>query len=113
MVIGVSTGFKKVLEVVGVGWRVEAQENKGLQILKLTLGFSHPVEFPLPPAVKAEVDAKTLKITLTSPDKELLGMTAAKVRAFRKPEPYKGKGVRYEGETIRRKVGKAGKAGGK
>jgi large subunit ribosomal protein L6 len=108
MIIGVSTGFTRVLEVVGVGWRVEAQENKGAQSLKLSLGFSHPVDFPLPPAVKAQVDPKTLKITLTSPDKELLGLTAAKVRAYRRPEPYKGKGIRYEGEVIRRKVGKAG-----
>ncbi|MDR1576826.1 MAG: 50S ribosomal protein L6 [Deltaproteobacteria bacterium] len=108
MVIGVATGFTKVLEVVGVGWRAEAQEAKGSQALKLTLGFSSPVEFPLPPTVKAQVDPKTFKITLTCPDKELLGLTAAKIRALRKPEPYKGKGVRYEGEKIRRKVGKAG-----
>ncbi|MDR1607758.1 MAG: 50S ribosomal protein L6 [Deltaproteobacteria bacterium] len=114
MVVGVSTGFTKVLEVVGVGWRVEALENKGAQSLKLSLGFSHPVEFPLPPTVKATVDAKANKITLVSPDKELLGLTAARIRSYRKPEPYKGKGVKYEGEKIRRKVGKAGgKAGGK
>jgi large subunit ribosomal protein L6 len=108
MVVGVSTGFVKVLEIVGVGWRVEAQEVKGTQVLKLSLGFSHPVDFPLPPEVKAQVDPKTLKITLTSADKELLGLTAARLRAYRRPEPYKGKGVKYEGEKIRRKVGKAG-----
>jgi large subunit ribosomal protein L6 len=108
MVAGVSAGFTKVLEIVGVGWRVEAQESKGAQSLKLSLGFSHPVEFALPPAVKAQVDPKTYKITLTSPDKELLGLTAARIRAYRRPEPYKGKGVKYEGERIRRKVGKAG-----
>jgi large subunit ribosomal protein L6 len=72
------------------------------------LGFSHPIDFPLPKEVKAQVDAKTFKITLSSPDKELLGLTAARIRAYRKPEPYKGKGLKYEGEKIRRKVGKAG-----
>ncbi|MDR2141202.1 MAG: 50S ribosomal protein L6 [Deltaproteobacteria bacterium] len=113
MVVGVHTGFTKVLEIVGVGWRVEAQEAKGAQILKLSLGYSHPIDFALPPLVKAQVDPKTLRITLTSPDKELLGLTAARLRAYRKPEPYKGKGIHYLGETIRRKVGKAGKAGGK
>jgi large subunit ribosomal protein L6 len=105
MVVGVSTGFTKVLEVVGVGWRVEALD---ASTLKLSLGFSHPVEFKLPPRVSAAVDAKTNKITLKSADKELLGLTAARIRAYRKPEPYKGKGIRYEGEVIARKVGKAG-----
>jgi large subunit ribosomal protein L6 len=105
MVVGVSTGFTKVLEIVGVGWRVE-QLDAGT--LKLSLGFSHPVEFRLPPAVTSSVEAKTNKITLKSADKELLGLTAARIRAYRKPEPYKGKGVRYEGEVITRKVGKAG-----
>jgi large subunit ribosomal protein L6 len=105
MVVGVSTGFTKVLEVVGVGWRVE-QLDAGT--LKLNLGFSHPVEFKVPEGVASSVDAKTNKITLKSADKELLGLTAARIRAYRKPEPYKGKGVRYEGEVITRKVGKAG-----
>ena len=104
MVVGVSTGFTKVLEVVGVGWRVEALD---ASTLKLNLGFSHPVEFKLPAAVSASVDAKTNKITLKSADKELLGLTAARIRSYRKPEPYKGKGIRYEGEVIVRKVGKA------
>ncbi|MDR1085709.1 MAG: 50S ribosomal protein L6 [Deltaproteobacteria bacterium] len=108
MVVGVSAGFTKVLEVVGVGWRIEATEDKSGQTLKLSLGFSHPVDFKLPPLVKAQVDPKTYRITLTSPDKELLGLVAAKIRAYRKPEPYKGKGIKYEGEFIRRKVGKAG-----
>jgi large subunit ribosomal protein L6 len=105
MVVGVSAGFTKVLEIVGVGWRVEQLDPA---TLKLSLGFSHPVEFRLPPAVTATVEAKTNKITLKSADKELLGLTAARIRAYRKPEPYKGKGVRYEGEVITRKVGKAG-----
>jgi large subunit ribosomal protein L6 len=105
MVVGVSAGFTKVLEVVGVGWRVEQLDPA---TLKLNLGFSHPVEFKVPEKVTATVDGKTNKITLKSADKELLGLTAAKIRAYRKPEPYKGKGVRYEGEVIVRKVGKAG-----
>ena len=105
MVEGVSKGFTKVLEVHGVGWKVEPLD---AGVLKLSLGFSHPVEFRLPDGVSAQVDAKTNKITLKSADKELLGLTAARIRAYRKPEPYKGKGVRYEGERILRKVGKAG-----
>lgn len=104
MVVGVSKGFTKVLEMTGVGWRAEADG----QILKLSLGFSHPVNFPLPQGISAQVDPKTNKITLTGADKELLGEVAAKIRAYRKPEPYKGKGIRYEGEFIVRKVGKAG-----
>lgn len=104
MVVGVSKGFTKVLEMTGVGWRAEADG----QILKLSLGFSHPVNFPLPQGISAQVDPKTNKITLAGADKELLGEVAAKIRAYRKPEPYKGKGIRYEGEFIVRKVGKAG-----
>jgi len=104
MVVGVSTGFTKVLEMTGVGWRAEAEG----QTLKLSLGFSHPVNFPLPQGISAQVDGKTYKITLSGADKEVLGEVAAKIRALRKPEPYKGKGIRYEGERIVRKVGKAG-----
>lgn len=104
MVVGVSTGFTKVLEMTGVGWRAEAEG----QILKLTLGFSHPVNFPLPQGISAQVDPKSYKITLSGADKEMLGEVAAKIRALRKPEPYKGKGIRYAGEHIIRKVGKAG-----
>ena len=104
MVVGVSTGFTKVLEMTGVGWRAEADG----QTLKLSLGFSHPVNFPLPQGISAQVDPKTYKITLTGADKEVLGEVAAKIRALRKPEPYKGKGIRYAGEHIIRKVGKAG-----
>lgn len=104
MVVGVSTGFSKVLEVNGVGWRSEVDGST----LKLSLGFSHPVNFPLPAGISAQVDGKTNKITLSGADKELLGLVAAKIRAMRKPEPYKGKGIKYEGERIIRKVGKAG-----
>jgi len=104
MVVGVSSGFTKVLEMTGVGWRAEADG----QVLKLSLGFSHPVNFQLPQGISAQVDGKTNKITLTGADKEVLGEVAAKIRALRKPEPYKGKGIRYEGEYIVRKVGKAG-----
>ena len=104
MVVGVSTGFTKVLEMTGVGWRAEAEG----QTLRLSLGFSHPVVFQLPPGISAQVDPKTNRITLKGADREVLGETAAKIRAYRKPEPYKGKGIRYEGERIIRKVGKAG-----
>jgi len=93
-----------VLEMTGVGWRAEADG----QTLKLALGFSHPVVFPLPQGISVQVDAKTNRITLKGADREMLGETAAKIRALRKPEPYKGKGIRYEGERIIRKVGKAG-----
>jgi large subunit ribosomal protein L6 len=103
MVVGVSEGFTKVLDVVGIGYRAEA---KG-QTLNLALGYSKPVEFPLPEGVTAEVD-KQNRITLRSADKELLGQTAADVRALRPPEPYKGKGIKYSDEVIQRKVGKAG-----
>lgn len=103
MVVGVSAGFTRVLEINGVGYRAEM---KG-EVLNLALGFSHPVEFPLPTGISAAVEKNT-QITLTGIDKELLGLTAARIRAFRPPEPYKGKGVKYAEETIRRKVGKAG-----
>ncbi len=103
MVTGVSQGYTKVLEINGVGYRAEAAGNA----LKLTLGFSHPVEFALPEGINAAVEKNTV-ITLSGIDKELLGQTAATIRAFRPPEPYKGKGIKYAEETIRRKVGKAG-----
>ena len=103
MVEGVSKGYTKVLEINGVGYRAELAGNT----LKLTLGFSHPVEFELPGGVSGAVDKNTI-ITLTSHDKELLGQTAATIRRYRPPEPYKGKGIKYSDEVIRRKVGKAG-----
>ena len=101
MVTGVSVGFKKSLIIEGVGYRAEITGN----ILKLNVGYSNPVLFTLPVGVKATVE-KT-NIVLESLDKELLGLTAARIRDIRKPEPYKGKGIRYDGEYIARKVGKA------
>jgi len=103
LVTGVSSGFQRDLEINGVGYRAEL---KG-QELHLALGFSHPVVFPLPEGVKANVDAKRTLISLSSADKQLLGVTAAKIRSFRPPEPYLGKGVKYAGEVIRRKEGKS------
>lgn len=103
MVIGVSAGFVKGMEIQGTGYRAEAQGS----ILSLSLGHSHPVQFVLPDGIKATVERQTI-IRLEGIDKELLGQTAAKIRAFRPVEPYKGKGVRYSGEHIHRKVGKAG-----
>jgi len=101
MVTGVSQGFEKKLEIVGVGFRAETQGND----LKLSLGFSHPVLFPLPEGIKAEVERQTL-IILKGIDKQLLGNVAAKLRSIKPPEPYKGKGIRYLGERVRKKVGK-------
>lgn len=104
MVVGVSDGFSKTMEVNGVGYRAEVNGN----ILKMALGFSHPVEFPLPSGISGVVDKNTV-ITLTGIDRELLGQTCATIRGFRPPEPYKGKGIKYANETIRRKAGKTGK----
>ncbi len=106
MVKGVSEGFKKQLQVVGVGYRAAVAG----QQLELSLGFSHDITIVLPPEVKASVESakgKDTIITLESHDKELLGQVAARIRALRKPEPYKGKGIRYVGEYVRRKAGKA------
>ena len=103
MVEGVTKGFSKSLEINGVGYRAEL---KGT-VLNLALGYSHPVEYPLPAGVTAEVEKQT-KITLTGIDKELVGATAAKIRSFRPPEPYKGKGIKYADERIVRKAGKTG-----
>lgn len=104
MVIGVTNGYEKKLEVNGVGYRVALQGKK----LVLNLGFSHPVEYDLPETVEGVVEKNV--ITLTSFDKHLLGQTAAEIRSIKKPEPYKGKGIKYSDEVIRRKAGKvAGK----
>ncbi|PHN04538.1 50S ribosomal protein L6 [Flavilitoribacter nigricans] len=109
MVEGVSNGFVLEMEVIGVGYRVE---NKG-NLLILTLGFSHPIYFYVPDEVNVETameKGKAPLIRLQSADKQLVGQVAAKIRSFRKPEPYKGKGIRFKGEQIRRKAGKtAGK----
>jgi len=102
MVTGVTKGFERVLEIVGVGYRAELKGRTAV----FNLGYSHPINFELPEGIDAKIE-KT-KITLSGIDRELLGMTAAKIRSFRKPEPYKGKGIKYAGEMIRRKAGKAG-----
>lgn len=102
MVTGVTDGFEKALEIVGVGYRAELKGKTAV----LNLGYSHPIHFDLPDGIEAKID-KT-RIVLSGVDKELLGETAAKIRGFRSPEPYKGKGIRYADESIRRKAGKAG-----
>ena len=107
MVKGVSDGFEKKLEIIGVGYRAEVSGST----LNLSLGFSHPIHYALPDGIKASVEKQTL-VTISGADKQLVGQVAAEVRSFRPPEPYKGKGVKYDNETIRRKAGKAGKAGG-
>jgi large subunit ribosomal protein L6 len=104
MVIGVTKGYETTLDITGVGYRAEA---KG-PVLNLSLGYSHPINFPLPQGISVEVDKMT-KIVVKGIDKELVGQTAAKIRSFRAPEPYKGKGIRYADEVILRKAGKTGK----
>jgi large subunit ribosomal protein L6 len=103
MVIGVSQGFRKVLLINGVGYRAEVQG----QILVLNLGYSNPVEYPIPDDLSITCDGPT-KITVEGVDKQRVGQASAEIRSIRPPEPYKGKGVRYEDEYVRRKVGKAG-----
>ena len=105
MVIGVTDGFRKQLEIVGVGYRAEAQ---GSDSIRLALGFSHPVFVKAPEGITFEVPAAT-QIVVNGIDKEVVGQVAADIRSIRKPEPYKGKGVRYAGERVLRKAGKAGK----
>ncbi len=104
MVLGVSTGFTKNLEIVGVGYRAAVQGNN----LDLQLGFSHPVQVEAPPNVSFNVESNT-KVEIKGIDKEVVGQVAALIRSKRPPEPYKGKGVKYAGEKIRRKAGKSGK----
>ncbi|NEP17227.1 MAG: 50S ribosomal protein L6 [Leptolyngbya sp. SIO4C1] len=104
MVEGVSKGFEKRLEIQGVGYRAAVQGQK----LSMSLGYSHPVEFEPPTGIQFQVENNT-NVIVTGIDKEVVGNTAAKIRAARPPEPYKGKGVRYAGEMVRRKAGKAGK----
>jgi large subunit ribosomal protein L6 len=102
MVKGVSEGFERVLEIVGVGYRAELSGRTAI----FHLGYSHPISFKLPEGIDAKIE-KT-KITLSGINKEMLGRTAAKIRSFRAPEPYKGKGIRYSEEAVRRKAGKTG-----
>jgi large subunit ribosomal protein L6 len=109
MVTGVTEGYKKELLIEGTGYRAE-QVGKNLQ---LAMGFSHPVHFEPPEGVTFEVPKGNKSITISGPDKEVIGQIAAQIRLVRPPEPYKGKGIRYSTERIRRKAGKAGKAGGK
>lgn len=104
MVTGVTKGFETALEINGVGYRAELKGD----FLNLSLGYSHPINFQLPKGINVEVDKMT-KIVVKGVDKELVGQTAAKIRDFRGPEPYKGKGVKYADETILRKAGKTGK----
>jgi large subunit ribosomal protein L6 len=108
MVVGVTDGYRKGLEITGVGYRAALNGSK----LQLNLGYSHPIEIDPPAGITFEVETPT-RLAVVGIDKELVGEYAAKVRSMRKPEPYKGKGVRYSGEVIRRKAGKAGKIGGK
>lgn len=108
MVIGVTEGFTKTLEISGVGYRAAKAGNK----VNLSLGFSHPVEVEPPAGISLEVPAPN-KIVVAGINKEEVGAMAAKIRGYREPEPYKGKGIKYEGEVIRRKVGKAGGKGKK
>ena len=105
MVTGVTDGFAKALEIVGVGYRAQARSERSLE---LALGFSHPVFVEAPEGISFEVPAPT-RITVRGIDKEMVGQVAADIRRLRKPEPYKGKGVRYAGEVVLRKAGKAGK----
>jgi large subunit ribosomal protein L6 len=111
MVKGVAEGYEKTLELKGTGYRVEL---KGTT-LNFALGYSHPINYALPKGITATIpaDSKGTVLVLNGPDKELIGQTAAKIRGFRPPEPYGGKGVRYRGERVREKAGKAGKGGKK
>jgi large subunit ribosomal protein L6 len=107
MVVGVTTGFSKTLQIEGVGYRPE-MEGKDLIV---HVGFSHPVRVPPPDGIEFEVDTRARTIVIRGIDKELVGQVAADIRKIRPPEPYKGKGIRYQGEYVRRKAGKAGKVG--
>jgi large subunit ribosomal protein L6 len=102
MVTGVAKGFERSLEIVGVGYRAELNGRTAV----FNIGYSHPISFQLPDGIEAKIERT--KITLSGIDKELLGLTAARIRKFRKPEPYKGKGIKFSEEVIRRKAGKAG-----
>lgn len=106
MVVGVTEGYTKKLEIIGVGFRAAMNG----EVLELNLGYSHPIFFVAPEGISIEVDTKSTKnpiLVITGIDKELVGQVSAKIRSFRKPEPYKGKGIRYVGEQIRRKAGKS------
>jgi large subunit ribosomal protein L6 len=101
---GAALGYKKALDIVGVGYKAEV---KG-QTVQFALGYSHPVLFPIPGGIKIEIDAKANRLTVAGADRQLVGQVAAEIRGLRSPDPYKGKGIKYVDEVIRRKVGKAG-----
>jgi large subunit ribosomal protein L6 len=102
---GVTNGWKKELDVVGIGYRVEM---KGKETVVFTLGYSHPIEFPLPSGIEVAIDPKQTHVTVTGIDRQKVGQIAADMRSLRKPDPYKNKGVRYSGEKLKKKVGKTG-----
>ncbi len=102
---GVTNGWKKELDVVGIGYRVEL---KGKDMVVFTLGYSHPIEFPLPTGIEVSVDAKQTHVTVSGIDRQKVGQIAADMRSLRKPDPYKNKGVRYSDEKLKKKVGKTG-----
>ena len=103
LVIGVSEGFRKTLEIVGVGYRAQVEGKN----LVLNIQYNHPVVFPIPEGISIKVEDRPLRVIVEGIDKELVGQTAANIRAIQPPEPYKGKGIRYEGEQVRRKAGKS------
>ncbi len=103
MVVGVHEGFSKILDIVGVGYRVEQKKD----YLVFSLGYSHPIYYEVPGAIDAKIETPT-RLSVAGADKQLVGAVAAKIRSFRPPEPYKGKGIKYSDETIRRKEGKSG-----
>lgn len=105
MVTGVSQGYKKVLDIVGIGYKAQVSGDK----IMLSLGYSHPIEFQLPPGITASSDQKQVQLTLTGVDKQQIGQVAASLKSMRSPDAYKGKGVRYSGQRLKLKVGKAGK----
>jgi large subunit ribosomal protein L6 len=105
MVLGTTSGFEKKLQLIGVGYRAAVQG----KVLDLQVGYSHPTQIAIPEGIEVKID-KNVSISITGIDKQKVGQFAANVRAFRKPEPYKGKGIRYEDEYVRRKAGKAGKS---
>jgi large subunit ribosomal protein L6 len=104
-VTGVTTGWNKEIDIVGIGYRAEL---KGKNMVVFTLGYSHPIEFPLPTGISVEIDPKQTHLTVSGIDRQKVGQVAADMRSLRKPDPYKNKGVRYTGEKLKKKVGKTG-----
>lgn len=102
---GAATGFSKTLDIVGIGYRAQLDGDK----IVFALGYSHPVEFPVPPGIKISIEDKNTRVIVTGADRQLVGQTAAEIRNLRRPDPYKQKGVRYVGEVLKKKAGKAGK----